>query len=338
MRTFRGLANRAGGQRGLTLVESIVALGLFGIATSGFLGLMVAGVDGAGAAGLRSTAFQLARSQIESIQFQPYAEPISYTTVTAPDDDFLITIGGAVLTPGFLEQIDVTVEFPSGEVILSGYKYNDFPPVLAEFPLDEPAPVCPVGKVCTAYYLHNIPSPPISDTLQQVNLPMSTSTQAAFVRFNYDTDADNPPASAGRDIQKGGDVDETNPDQYLNWRTPPLAADTHLDGDVELHLWTASDEFAINRRGEIEVFLRDFDGVSNYTELGSVSIFRADWQAGFQDFIIDVYTFLAIDHVVLAGHQIELKIITGAQTQTPRMMYMYDYIDFDSKLFITVSP
>ena len=328
----------ARGQSGLTLVESTVALALFGIATFGFLGLMVSGVGGAGAASQRSIAFQLARSQVESIQFQPYAEPISYTTVTAPADDFLITIGGVVLTPGYLEQIDVTVAYPTGQVDLSSYKLNGFPPILADFPVGAPDPPCAVGRVCTTFYLHNNPTPPVADTLQQVNLSMSTTSQVSFVRFNYDLDADNPPASAGRDIQKGGDVNESDPDQYLNWRTAPLASDLHIDGDVTLHLWASSDEFALNRRGEITVFLRDFDGVSSYTELGSASIFRSDWQAGFDDFIIEVFTFTAIDHVVLAGHEIEIKVTTGAQSQTPRMMYMYDFIDFDSKLFVTASP
>ena len=96
-------------QRGFTLIEVIVSLVLFGLVSTMLVSVLTLGVSSTSSASQSSSGLQIARSQLESIKQQAYVEPISYATVTVPDDDFVITIGGTVLEVGFLEQIDVTV-------------------------------------------------------------------------------------------------------------------------------------------------------------------------------------------------------------------------------------
>lgn len=119
-------------QKGFTLVEVTVAATLLGLVTAGLVGVLVLGVRGTDSAGFRSTALQLAESQVESIKGQPYAEPIAYATVTPPNADFQIQVGGTVLTSEFLEEITVTVTHPEGSVQLLAYKVNNVPPIFDE--------------------------------------------------------------------------------------------------------------------------------------------------------------------------------------------------------------
>ena len=219
---------------------------------------------------------------------------------------------------------------------LTAYKVNHIPPILATAPIAAPEPPCPAGKTCTTYYLHNSPTPPVGETEAQPDLPMDTTSRVAFQRFNYDDDRDDRDGLA---VRKGGTVNTGDLKKYQNWRsTPAFATDFHIQGDLELHLWGASNKFKENREGEVEVFVRDWDG-SSYTDIASASLFEPDWQAGFTDFIVVVLRMPGVDHVVPAGHQLDLRLVVGDDTETPNMWFMYDYIEFDSKLFVqSVTP
>ncbi|MEE8517600.1 MAG: hypothetical protein V3S98_00565, partial [Dehalococcoidia bacterium] len=230
--------------------------------------------------------------------------------------------------------IDVTVSYPSGKTELSGYKVNNFPPVLADSPLGLLPPDCPVGKDCFTYFLHNNPTPPVGDTASQTDLPMDTTSSPAFIRYIYDTDED---TDVGRAIRKGGDLSTTDLGKYQNWRTGAFGGDFHICGDVELQLWSASDGFIQARRGEIEVFLRDFDGAT-FTEIAGQAFSKNDWQEGFDDFTVVKVVLTGLDYTVASGNSLDMRLVVGSGTQTPLMWFMYDFIDFDSKLFVeTVS-
>ena len=45
-----------------------------------------------------------------------------------------------------------------------------------------------------------------------------------------------------------------------------------------------------------------------------------------------------MDYTVVSGNALELKLVVGSQTQTPDMWFMWDFIDFDSKLIVTKEP
>ena len=320
--------------RGFTLIEVVAALVLFGLVSTMVVSVLTLGISATGAARSTSQGLQIARSQLESIKLQAYSESLSYDTIATPDADFAITIDGSVLQAGVLQQIDILVEYPDGSTELSGYKVNHFPPILADFPLAAPDPDCPVGRECVSYFLHNNPTPPKNDTTAQADLTMTTVSSPSFLRYDYDYDID---TNEGRSIAKNGTVNEASIGKFQNWRTPAFPSDFHINGDVTLQLWSASDGFQQGRRGEVDVFLRDWDGLS-YTEIATAGLFKQDWQEGFEDFTVKVITFAAVDYVVLSGHTLELKLVVGPQSQTPDMWFMWDFIDFDSKLIVTKEP
>ena len=162
---------------------------------------------------------------------------------------------------------------------------------------------------------------------------MDTTSQIAFDRNNYDADRD---ADEGLTIAKGGTgAGETNFTKYQNWRnTTAFSENFHIQGDVEVQLWAASKTFQLNRRGEVNVFLRDWDGTSSYTEIANATLFEEDWQAGFADFVFAEITVATVDYTIPAGHYLEVKVLVGSATQTPSMWFMYDYVDFESKVFV----
>ena len=150
-------------QAGFSLIEIAVAVGILGVAVTGLLIALAFGVRGTDAVAQRSTALQIARSQIESIKNQTYTTtPSAYATITPPNDDFVISITGTELTAGFLEQVTVSVTYPEGDIELSAYKVKHAPPIIAEAALSVPTPTPAPGTELVTYYLHNNPTPPCS--------------------------------------------------------------------------------------------------------------------------------------------------------------------------------
>lgn len=317
------------GSRGVSLVEATVALTIFSVGALAVLSAVSLGFAQAGSAKQHSLALDIARTQIESIKLQDYVEPpASYATVAS--DDFDIAISGVVKSTGYLEEITVTVTHPSGQVELSAYKVNHFPPVLAATAVAAEEPACPVGKVCKTYYLHNNPSPPIADTNAQANLPMNETSQIAYTRFNYDANRD---SDVGLTIKKGGSATTADLTKYQNWRSATLSSDMHISGDVELQLWTAIRNFQAAKASDMTVYLRDFDGASTYTTIGSATLSLADWQGGFSDFVVYSFSMTGLDYTVPSGHLLDLRAFVPSSGQ-PEMWVMYDFVDFDSKLFL----
>ena len=48
--------------------------------------------------------------------------------------------------------------------------------------------------------------------------------------------------------------------------------------------------------------------------------------------------FASVDYTVAGGNALEFKVVVGSSTQTPAMWFMYDFVDFDSKLFVPKVP
>ena len=106
--------------RGFTLIEIVVATAIIATAGTGLIGALVFGLSGTQESEDRTIALRLAQSQIDSIRTEPYTEPVSaYPTLVPPNEDFTITVTGAVLDPEFLQQIDVRVDHPDGAAELS---------------------------------------------------------------------------------------------------------------------------------------------------------------------------------------------------------------------------
>ena len=319
------------GQRGLGLIEVIIVTAMFGTVGVALVGALAAGVRGTDLVAQRSTALQLARSQIESIKNQPYAEPIAYVTVTPPNNDYEISIGGTSLTPGYLQEIAVSVAYLGETSTLSAYKANHFPPNISEAPPPPPGPIPPPGSEFVVYYLHNNPTPPTADTFSQADLPMSTTTPSGSVLYVYDSDRDSSP---GILVSKGGaGAGETDLTKYQNWRTgTAFASSFHILGPTQLRLWSALKDFQLGAAGEVTVFLRDYNG-STYTEIANVTLLDADWHAGTGNFVEAKIDFPSVDYTIPAGNFLELKVLVG-DNAADSMWFAYDTVGFDSRLFV----
>jgi len=119
----------------------------------------------------------------------------------------------------------------------------------------------------TLLYLHNYPTPPVGNTDDQADLPLSYTIPTATVLYNYDADND---AFPGRMIQRSrADVDEDNLDRYQNWRilfstviydTLEFDADKGKEPDI-IHV--SGDIYAIAYKGT------DDDGFLKTVEISS---------------------------------------------------------------------
>lgn len=112
-------------QQGMTLVEIVVAVALFGIVVTAIIMGLAVGILVVSKVDDSSVASQLARSQMEFVLSQPYAEPVGYEPVSPIPDGFGVSITGTTLLPGRLQEVVVQVS-AGGESLLelSGYKAN----------------------------------------------------------------------------------------------------------------------------------------------------------------------------------------------------------------------
>lgn len=82
-----------GGERGLSLVEVVIALALLGVALAALLQGLGSGVMGADKIRDRGQMLRLAQAQVEDIQKQPYQScPASYTLVSAIPEGYSIQV------------------------------------------------------------------------------------------------------------------------------------------------------------------------------------------------------------------------------------------------------
>ena len=170
------------------------------------------------------------------------------------------------------------------------------------------------------YFPHNNPTPPTGDTSAQTDLSMDFTLPTASTIYNYDQDID---ASPGIVVTKGGiGATESDTTKYQNWRTATLASDVAINGIPRLHFWSGMKNFATGIAGEVQAYLRDFDG-SGYTEVASGTLDVADWQADDASWVYKTLTMTSASYTVGAGNQMEIKIIVGA-TSGDDIWFAYD--------------
>jgi prepilin-type N-terminal cleavage/methylation domain-containing protein len=126
-------------ERGMTLIEIVVAVALFSLVVSALLLSLSTGVLGTHSVDQRTIATNLARSQLEYIKSQPYVEPISYGLVSPIPSGYTVKVEGTVVNSGLLQHITVTVSYDDKSVVVSGYKLNR-DALLPSVPPSSPAP------------------------------------------------------------------------------------------------------------------------------------------------------------------------------------------------------
>jgi len=159
-------------------------------------------------------------------------------------------------------------------------------------------------------------------------LPLTTATPISATLYNCDTDRD---AFPGLLIAKGAKgSSESDPTKYQAWRTSPLSTNLTINGTASLTIWSAVKDFNTVKSGRITVFLRDFDGV-NHREIAQGSLAQPNWSGGSSSWVEKTVTFAAVNYTLLAGHQLEIKLIvdSGSADDT---WFAYDTVSYASRL------
>jgi hypothetical protein len=157
---------------------------------------------------------------------------------------------------------------------------------------------------------------------------MDSTVPTTATLFNYDANRD---AFPGIVVKKGGSGQgENNPERHQTWRLASRSSPTTISGDVGIALWSGTKEFKQNKRGVVTIYLRDFSG-SSYTEIGSVTIDRADWQEGSATWVLNSVAIPVSTYVLPAGHSLELKVIVPSTSQED-MWFAYDTTAYRSHI------
>lgn len=167
-------------------------------------------------------------------------------------------------------------------------------------------------------FLHNNPTPPVGNTASQATLPLTIAAPTAATLFNYDTDRDSDP---GLMIREG---------RYQAWLTSPLGADTDIDGDVVVTLWSAMEDFQSGIRGVVTLYLLDVNG-GNITFIDSTTTNQANWQGGSATWVEKIITISGVSHTVPAGHTLGLVVFVETSSAND-MWFAYDTTAYPSRM------
>jgi len=111
-------------ERGATLVETLIAVAIAGIAITALLAGLSTGSMAVQKSDERTTAENLARAQMEYTKGLAYlAAPASYTTISAPDG-YSISAQAASISgrDADIQKITVTVSYNGNSFTLEGFK------------------------------------------------------------------------------------------------------------------------------------------------------------------------------------------------------------------------
>jgi hypothetical protein len=150
---------------------------------------------------------------------------------------------------------------------------------------------------------------------------MDAATHTASTLYNYDTDRDDAP---GLLIQRGGSQ---------VWQGPVLPSDVTFKGNVTVNLWSAVKGFQLGKKGQITLYLRDFDG-SSYTEIANSTFIDPDWQRGSSTWVLKSFVIGVGSRTLRAGHRLELKVVVGGSSADD-LWFAYDTAAYPSRFFST---
>lgn len=144
---------------------------------------------------------------------------------------------------------------------------------------------------------------------------------------NLDPDRDSFP---GLLIEKGGDVNETDPSKYQMWLTSPTGYE--LDGVYGLLFWSASKDFGADKRGVVRAFLLDCE--SGGTDCSPIAEARSDvldWSGGWESWTRYSLDFGPVTYSVPETRSLALKLVVDSDSDDD-MWLAYDAEAFPSHL------
>ena len=110
-------------ERGESLVELLIGVAIISLALVVFITSLSTGAMGVGHNTRRTTAINLATSQLEAIKASPYITSGAYAPIAAPVG-YTVLIDTAVISPG-LQVVTATVQYRGQEMVQIGnYKVN----------------------------------------------------------------------------------------------------------------------------------------------------------------------------------------------------------------------
>ena len=110
-------------EKGLGLVESLVAVAILGTAVVAFVIALSTGSIAVREGDQEAQAQRLARTQLEEIKAAPYAD--SYTSIVEPDYDISVTAGSIPDTDADIQKITVTISRDGSDIlIVEDFKVN----------------------------------------------------------------------------------------------------------------------------------------------------------------------------------------------------------------------
>lgn len=115
----------SGRQQGVSLVEVLIAVSLFGFVVTGLVTALVTGLRAGSNIEDNIASANLVATQLEDILAQTYVEPAVYSTLTVPEG-FSVSVESAIVDPTLKESIRVIVS-SSAEILLydiTTHKYN----------------------------------------------------------------------------------------------------------------------------------------------------------------------------------------------------------------------
>jgi hypothetical protein len=180
------------------------------------------------------------------------------------------------------------------------------------------------------WFLHNNPSPPVGNTISQVNLTMTATAPTATTLYDYSTDVAGPPV--GRSLAESNrSLTDTNPTHYVNWRSPVLASATTWSTSQTITLWTASKGFTKNKNEDLFIYLRDYNpATGTYREIGQKEVSQNNWQQGSTTWIKTTASGFGTT-TVAAGHQVEVRLMLDITSKAP-LWIAYDTTAYPSSL------
>ena len=191
------------------------------------------------------------------------------------------------------------------------------------------------GALGDCRFLHNNPSPPSGNTSSQVALPMDTGLPMSETLYNYDEDRDSSPGL--KLVRTNQGLSETIPARFQAWRTDSLNSDLIITGDVLINLWGALVPPNSGDTGIVLTYLRDYDGVDSYTEIGEGAVFARDWQSGSSSFVERVVLIPNIGYTVPAGHELEVRLVVD-DASNEDMEFAFDTENFPSFVHLSFVP